>query len=144
MVTVGALLHDIAKTKCLQTDCDHARVGAEICDDLGYSEVAEIVREHVKLRRYETERYRQGIFEAKEIIFYSDKRVVHDQIVSLDTRLEYILERYGNNDPVRHGLIRRNFENCQKMEHHLCATAGSDPAELLKDLSTSADGMEHP
>lgn len=134
LVTAGALLHDIAKTPCLRDDCDHAEVGAQICQHHGLFEIAEIVEEHVRLRRYDLQRYQKGIFEAKELIFYADKRVVHDEIVSLDERLEYILERYGGKEPDRLVRIRKNFENCRSLESSLCAAAGHNPEELLAEI----------
>ena len=117
VVIAGALLHDIAKTKCLQDNCDHSLVGSSICRDLGYTEVAEIVLEHVILRNYPIELHARGIFLAKELVYYADKRVLHDQVVSLDTRLEYILERYGLSDPKRQDMIRHNFRRCQDLEN---------------------------
>lgn len=135
LVTAGALLHDIAKTQCIRDGGDHCRVGAQICTHHGFTELAEIVGEHVRLRHYDRKRYNKGIFEAKELVFYADKRVVHDQIVSLKERLEYILRRYGNNDPVKLALIRENFENCRKLEESICHTAGLSPNLLLQDLS---------
>jgi len=135
LVTAGALLHDIAKTPCLQNHCDHAEVGARICQQHGLFEVAEIVEEHVRLRRYDLQRYQRGIFLAKELIFYADKRVVHDEIVSLDERLEYILERYGRGDPDKLVRIRMNFDNCRNLESSLCAAVGQDPDELLEKIA---------
>jgi len=52
LVLAGALLHDIAKTPCLENRCDHARQGRDICLELGYPEVAEVVREHVILTEF--------------------------------------------------------------------------------------------
>ncbi len=135
LVIAGALLHDIAKTPCLHGNCDHALAGAEICERLDFPAVAEIVREHVHLSHFAGKRYKKGLFEAKEIIYYSDKRVVHDQIVSLVERLDYILERYGNNDPIRHRIIRENFRQCQDLEVWLCRAAGCSSSELLKDIN---------
>lgn len=119
LIVAGALLHDIAKTPCLKNGCDHAREGAEICHHLGYPEIASIVEEHVILRDHNVERRLQGEFSAKEIIYYADKRVRHEEIVSLDDRLEYILEHYGNGDPGMHELIRINFEKCVALEKYL-------------------------
>ena len=31
------------------------------------------------------------------MVCYADKRILHDKIVSLDERFEYLLERYGKN-----------------------------------------------
>lgn len=112
----GALLHDIAKTPCLKEGCDHAATGAEICQRHGYPEIAEIVAGHVILQDFSPERYRQGLFLAQEIVYYADKRVRHDTIVSLDERLEYILENYGGNDERVQGLIRDNFSRCEQLE----------------------------
>jgi putative nucleotidyltransferase with HDIG domain len=112
----GALLHDIAKTPCLDGSCDHARTGAELCREYGYPEIADIVQEHVILTDHDPSRYRNGIFSAREIVYYADKRVRHDEIVSLEERLDYIIYQYGNNDPDLHQLIRANFDQCLQLE----------------------------
>ena len=52
---------------------------------------------------------------AKEIVYYADKRVKHDEIVDLDMRLEYILDRYGLGDPRRHRAIENNFRQSKLM-----------------------------
>ncbi len=83
-VIAGALLHDIAKTLCIKTDCRHAEIGRQICVELGYPELSEIVAEHVVLKNFTADLYIQGIFGSKEIVYYADKRVRHDQVVSLD------------------------------------------------------------
>lgn len=119
LVLAGALLHDIAKTPCLESRCDHAKKGRDICLELGYPEVAEVVREHVILTEFSRTRYQKGIFYAKEIVYYADKRVRHDEIVSLEERLEYILDHYGNNDADRHRIIRENFAKCRQLESYL-------------------------
>ncbi|MDP3479504.1 MAG: HDIG domain-containing protein [Desulfoprunum sp.] len=132
LVVAGALLHDIAKTQCLHGACKHALVGQEICRDLGFPEIGEIVREHVILSDYAPERYRQGIFNAKELVYYADKRVRHDMIVSLDSRLEYILGRYGNNDPMIESFIITNFKICQEFEHLLFSFLDFPPSNLAQ------------
>ncbi len=121
LLLAGAILHDIAKTQCLDSGCHHAKKGRDFCERLGYTEVGEIVREHVWLFEFSPERYRSGHFYAKELVYYADKRVRHDSVVTLEEREEYILERYGNNDPERHRLIKENFRNCQEMEDFLFA-----------------------
>ncbi len=129
-VIAGALLHDIAKTKCLKEDCNHAEVGREMCRHHGYSEIGDIVGEHVILHSFSHERFAQGLFTAKDIIHYADKRVRHDQIVSLGKRLEYIIGRYGNNDIKRHLLIEKNFNKCQDLETYIFAHVRFSPSEL--------------
>ncbi len=119
LVIAGALLHDIAKTLCLDNSCDHARRGAEICTELGFPEIARIVEEHVILKQHEPHRYARGIFTAREIVYYADKRVRHDEIVTLRERLDYIIGHYGRNDPYLEQLIHSNFNRCLVLEEHL-------------------------
>jgi len=118
-VTAGALLHDIAKTMCLQGSCNHAEAGQRICIELGYPELGEIVAEHVILKTFTADRYAQGLFGAKELVFYADKRVLHDQVVPLAVRLDYILERYGDSNPLREKYIRLNFQRTLDLEGFL-------------------------
>jgi uncharacterized protein len=137
----GALLHDIAKTPCLQTACDHAETGAEICLRHGYPEIAEIVGGHVMLQNFLLENYRQGLFQAQEIVYYADKRVRHDSIVSLAERLEYIIERYGKNDEAIHEKIRHNFRKCEQLEFFLFQFLDFSPNQLIQLLNACQSGL---
>lgn len=130
LVISGALLHDIAKTPCLNSNCDHAKVGADICRSHGYPEIAAIVEQHVLLWEYEPSRYAEGRFTAREIVYYADKRVRHNVVVHLDQRLEYILEHYGKGNPGRHALIRENFKKCITLEQYLFRWLSFAPQDL--------------
>jgi len=129
-VLAGALLHDIAKTKCLQERCQHAQVGAAICRDLGYPEVAAMVGHHVNLPASHVDACRRGVFTGSELVYYSDKRVKHDSIVSLDERLAYILEKYGANNQEWGKAIHANFRMCAELEGLLFAGLDFTPAEV--------------
>jgi len=142
LIIAGALLHDIAKTPCLKNGCDHARAGAEICHNLGYPEIARIVGEHVLLKEHDSFCCSQGIFSAAEIIYYADKRVRHEEIVSLEVRLEYILENYGMGDQVRHRLIQENFDKCVKLEEQIFQFLPFSSSQLPeKVLGSSSDTL---
>jgi uncharacterized protein len=140
LVMAGALLHDIAKTPCLRNGCDHARTGGEICRRLGYPEVAEIVEEHVLLRDHDPGRRGQGIFSAQEVIYYADKRVRHEEIVSLNQRLEYILQHYGLDDPEMHRRIRENFARCVELERFLFNFLPFTPDQLHERVVLNREG----
>jgi len=129
LVISGALLHDIAKSKCIKEGCQHAVVGVAICTDLGYPEVAEMVGKHVRIPRLRPEAYQQNTFSGPELIYYSDKRVKHDGIVSLDERLAYILEKYGDNPEWKEG-IHANFRMCAELEGFLFARLDFAPDEV--------------
>ncbi len=145
LVIAGALLHDIAKTPCLDGQCNHAAKGAEICSRHGYPDIARIVAEHVILSEYDPVRYKKGLFTAGEIVYYADKRVRHAEIVTLEERLTYILSHYGNNDPHLHALIRENFERCQQMETSLFTILpfNVDKLERLVRFPQPPGGEEH-
>jgi uncharacterized protein len=129
-VFAGALLHDIAKTMCLHNECHHAKEGQIICEELGHPEIGEIVAEHVVLKNFQKELYRKGIFPPKELVYYSDKRVRHDSVVSLADRLEYILERYGNGDSTKEHYIRLNFNRTIEFENYLFSFLDFTPEDL--------------
>jgi uncharacterized protein len=92
LIQAAALLHDITKTRSFKTEENHALTGGQHLIKLGYVEVGNLVRQHVRLDDYPEH---QSLSEAV-IINYADKRVLHDQIVSLDERMNYIVDRYGN------------------------------------------------
>jgi len=134
LVLSASLLHDIAKTQCLDNRCDHAKVGGEICREHGFVELADIVAEHVVLKSNGS-----GPITEKEIVYYADKRVNHDQVVSLQDRLDYILDRYGRNNIVRHDMIQQNFDKCLKMEKRIFASLDFNPEQLASLIMSKRD-----
>lgn len=139
LAVAGALLHDIAKTQCLESQCNHAEVGVEICLDLGFPEVAEIVGEHVILKDFDPLK-----LSAKEVVYYADKRVNHDKIVSLSERLEYIIERYSYGDPVMTKRIHINFGKCCKIEDRIFSFLAFQPDQVPSLVRDSIDlGREY-
>jgi putative nucleotidyltransferase with HDIG domain len=133
-VIAGALLHDIAKTRCLTNNGHHAQDGQLICRELGFPEIGKIVLEHVVLQQFNKELYQQGIFGAKELVYYADKRVRHDQVVTLTERLEYIIERYGDNDPFKEVRIQENFAATYQFEQLLFSFIDFKPEQLTDHL----------
>ncbi len=130
LVLAGALLHDIAKTRCLDGSCQHAEEGMRICRQHGYPEVGRIVQEHVILSTFTPENYRKGKFSAREIVYYADKRVRHNEIVSLDLRLDYIIDHYSRGSERIRQRIRDNFALCLEIEQHLFSFLPFSPADL--------------
>ncbi len=91
LILAAALLHDITKTRSFDTGENHAQTGAEMIRDLGYSEVGDIIGQHVHLLSFCFDEPPSEV----EVVNYADKRVLHDKIVSLDERMDYILDRYA-------------------------------------------------
>jgi putative nucleotidyltransferase with HDIG domain len=122
----GALLHDIGKTASFTSGQDHSEIGRRICLDNGLEEIANIVGEHVSLKTYDFIKN----YSEKEIVYYADKRVNHDEIVSLEERLAYILERYGRNNKKLCQRIKGNFERCLLIEEKLFRVLDFKPDAL--------------
>lgn len=87
LAVAGALLHDIEKDKD-----DHSSRGAELLEKLGFPEVAKIIRYH-SYYDMEKDNYFNLTAEQK-IVFYADKRVMHDKRVSIKKRYEDLKKRY--------------------------------------------------
>lgn len=92
LIEASALLHDIAKTRTISTgELRHDLIGGEIIRGLGYSEVAVIVEAHVFFGGF----METGPLEERELVYYADKRVMHDRVVSIDERIDDLVVRYG-------------------------------------------------
>lgn len=128
LVTVGALLHDLAKTQCLGTLTNHAELGAGILEELGYPQVAQVVREHVHLDG--TIMDPRPLREA-ELVNYADKRVLHETAVTLEERFADLKVRYGRTPEA---LVRINATEVKTraLEEKLFAPLQLSPLDLLR------------
>ena len=125
LIHSAALLHDITKTRSFKTREDHALTGGEYLTDRGYPEVGDLVRQHVKLDTYSV----AATIREAEVLNYADKRVLHDEIVVLDKRLDYILERYAET-PAHRERINVLWQKTRAMEN-----------KLFKELSLAPDNL---
>ena len=125
LIQSAALLHDITKTRSFATREDHALTGGEHLYDSGYPEIGDLIRQHVKLDAYSVD----GTISEAEVLNYADKRVLHDEIVALDRRLDYILDRYGET-PAHRERIHVLWQKTRELEN-----------KLFKDLSFAPDDL---
>ena len=136
LVRASALLHDITKTRSLTTGEIHALTGAEFIDAMGYPDVAFIIGHHVIL----DEKFLSDTLAEVEIVNYADKRVLHDRVVSLQERLDYILVRYAKYQEDR-DRIARNWLRAKELEKKLfnfLPFSPNDLDSLLRSDSLSA------
>jgi uncharacterized protein len=141
LIRSAALLHDITKTRSFNTGEDHATTGGQFLADRGYPEVGDLVRQHVVLDNYGTP---ETPVDA-EIINYADKRVLHDEIVDLDRRLDYILKRYAKKAAHRK-RIQLLWEKTKHLESKLFSELPFPPQNLIKVLNAkdwSVDLIEY-
>jgi putative nucleotidyltransferase with HDIG domain len=124
-IEAAALLHDITKTRSLKTGENHSLTGAAAVSELGYHGVAELIRQHVTPIT--------GIHEvtAAELVSYADKRVLHERVVTLSERFDYLKTRYGRSpeDLLR---IDAALQRTKKIEQRIAnALPGGIPEKLL-------------
>jgi len=106
LVEAASLLHDLAKTECLETKEDHAQTGSQLLKGMGYERVGEVVAQHIWLGK---EGDPSSVSE-EEIVNYADKRVMHDRVVSLEERFNDLKERYGGHQRAMDYLERLQKE----------------------------------
>ena len=133
LIRASALLHDITKTRSFKTKENHAETGGQYLTELGYAEVGSLVRQHVRLDDYPQ---KVSLNEAV-ILNYADKRVLHENVVSLDKRVEYILERYTK-APEDHQRVYMLWEKTREIEDEIFAALSLFPDDL-NDLINAED-----
>jgi putative nucleotidyltransferase with HDIG domain len=127
LVTAGALLHDLGKTPCLGTLNNHAEFGAVILEGLGYPHVAQVVREHVHLF---TDIIDKRPVREAELVNYADKRVLHDQVVTLEARFADLKVRYGRTSEAL-ARIKATETRSRALEEKIFASLAFTPSNLL-------------
>ncbi|MCD4674428.1 MAG: HDIG domain-containing protein [Desulfobacula sp.] len=125
LATSAALLHDITKTRSFDTKESHSETGGLMLTKLGYPEVGDIIRQHVILDSYGND----SPASEQEIVNYSDKRVLHDKVVSLNKRLEYIKLRYGTRKEFKN-RIQIMWTNTLNLEKKLFCNLDISPDQL--------------
>jgi uncharacterized protein len=130
LVEAASLLHDISKMDGLQTGKDHAIAGAELLRGLGYRQVADVVEHHVVLSRRPEEIDKVT---EEELVNYSDKRVMHDHVVSLETRFEDLQKRYGKK-PGSQAFIDTALKRAREIERKIFRNIAISPGDLAMHL----------
>ena len=129
LVEAASLLHDLAKTECLKTKEDHAQAGSQLLEAMGYEKVGDVVAQHIWLH---PEGDPSTVSEV-EIVNYADKRVMHDVVVSLDERFEYLQKTYGKSPEAVKGLCKMR-EDTFKLEERLFLHFDFGPDDLINLL----------
>lgn len=100
LLRAACLLHDIAKYPCiLDGKAWHDRRGEEMLIEEGLPLVGRVVGQHVMLKDFDGVSIRE-----EHVLYYADKRVVHDKVVSLEARFRYLEETYGKTPKAVEGL----------------------------------------
>ena len=114
-VEAASLVHDIAKMHCIEHGGRHNELGAQwILQELKNPLMAQAVLFHNYLPPEDIvlERHWCAV-----LLFYADSRVQHTECVSLKTRYDGFVERYGKTDAIRDhiALVREQAYTIEKM-----------------------------
>nr|WP_246288043.1 HDIG domain-containing metalloprotein [Desulfolutivibrio sulfoxidireducens] len=122
-VRAAALLHDLAKTYTIRHGGNHSQLGGAWVQELtGNPVLAQGVVHHVHWPF--TVDIRVHFLPLS--IIYSDKRVKHNRVVSLNERFEDLLTRYGATPEIRQ-RIGRSFSQAREIEEALIQNLGFQP-----------------
>ncbi|PID73622.1 MAG: metal-dependent phosphohydrolase [Desulfobacterales bacterium] len=130
LIRAGAILHDITKTRSFKTGEHHGDTGGVLLEELGFPEVGDIIRQHVRLEGVSS----PDIITEAEIVHYADKRVLHDHVVGLDERMRYIIGRYARTEEhvrILTGIWNQTRTLEEKIFHH----QAFGPEELASRIS---------
>ena len=105
LVIAAALLHDIERAKD-----DHVAEGANLLKRMGFKEISEVVKKHSLYKLQQ--RNRQPKTWEEKIVFYADKRVMGNKIVSLKKRFKALEKIYKVN-------LSKELEFTKKIEKEL-------------------------
>lgn len=130
-VRASAMLHDLAKTYCLYHGGSHAMLGAAwVVAETRHHHIARGVMLHVH--------WPWPLPEGPEVcnlpilVMYADKRVRHDEIVSVDDRYKDLFCRYGTSEGAR-AAIAASLAQEKNIESALSAQLGLDLHENSLD-----------
>jgi uncharacterized protein len=129
LVAAAALLHDITKTRSFVTRERHDASGGELLRERGFQRIAEIVEQHVIIQNLNFE----GTLEEREIVYYADKRVLHDTIVTIDERVHDLMQRYGTVEEMRN-LILHNRSQVLMVERKIAGFMNIDIDQAIQSI----------
>lgn len=126
LIRAACLLHDIGKYPCIVDGTGaHDVRGEQILEEEGFPSVARIVVQHVVLRSSTG-----GPVREEHVVYYSDKRVVHDEVVSVEDRFVYLKQAYGQLPEAEKWLERMKAET-MRLEEAIFALLDFSPEDLL-------------
>jgi len=129
LVEAGGLLHDIAKAQSLSSGKRHEKLGAKLLHDWGYVRLASIVQDHVSLDLIRL----NGPITESLMVNYADKRVKHDQVVTLEERFFDLIDRYART-PEHQIHLQQRFRQYSVLEQRIFdhLTIRPDAEELMQ------------
>lgn len=123
-VRASALLHDIAKAWCLEHGGSHAFIGASwVAAQLRNFAISQGILLHVHWPWPLP--HGEAVCCLPLLVFYADKRVRHDQCVTLEERFDDLLIRYGKTREAKDNILASSKQSAN-IEKALSKALGRD------------------
>ncbi|WP_028324242.1 DVU_1551 family NTP transferase [Desulfatirhabdium butyrativorans] len=103
-VIAAARLHDLARGKSA-----HARQGACMLRDMGFSRIADIVEVHMDFEPISGE----ALVTDAEVVYLADKCIVGDCFVGIERRFDETLRLRGVDPAARQAILQRKSQACR-------------------------------
>ena len=122
------------KLRAKYRDIGHVRAASEILEDLGEHEIAQIILKHRFDALIDENASSQPVTWEEKLLYYADKRVRHDRLVTIKERLEDGRRRYfpDGNPPPNDVKVEKAL---YALEKEICKAAGIKPSDLDESLS---------
>jgi len=135
LVDSASLLHDIKKAEEIKTEDwgSHEKRADDFLRAKGYEKIADVILKHrseeIIINDIDTMTWEE------KIVYYADKRVKHDEIVTIEERMRDGFERYSkiykNHDFVdKHKEIKAQLE---RLEKQIFDKAGINPQDITEE-----------
>lgn len=122
LINSASILHDIKRQ-----EKNHSEVGANLLESLGYNQIANVVRSHMKL-----EKEMEDIINENTILYYGDKLVEEDEFVGLHKRFEEKLNKHKDNKKINKNIIDK-YETTLKIKSNIISIIGGNEYENLEN-----------
>ena len=130
----AACLHDLDKLSPNRPSKEHGRAGAEMLAAMGYPQIAGIVGSHVIAT---PDQVKFNSLEA-ELVFFADKLVKHNQIVSVEERFEDLATRYPKNAEFQEVVV----PFLQNLQEKLCERINVPSNQLVALIKSDLMGQK--
>jgi uncharacterized protein len=117
LVDVGSLLHDVGRGR---NHKEHTKFGVEVMEELGEDKIAKIVSLH------NVDYFDESLSIEEKLVNYADKRVKHDELVSMDDRMNDIIERY----PHVAEIVKKVLPKYKEFEDEVFGVIGEEKRAL--------------
>jgi alpha-ribazole phosphatase len=125
LIVAAGRLHDIARGQP-----DHAAAGSKLISEMGYPCVGAVVAKHMDIQSNGP-----SVDEA-DLIYFADKYVEEDRLVSLDARFQISMSRYADRPDILKKILRR-FDEAKNIGRRIEAILGCPVENMVRRYERS-------